>query len=253
MVLTRLVSLWNVVKFEFAAIWHLLNWHVFIYQSRHFSSSNGHQLQSDFVVVIFSNSLLWVAAQCRNCIMYGHGAENCHRKPICIFCASSVHNSNDCPLKEPHAGNSTAAGRPIFKCHFCTINKLKNDHAANDENCPARDRYLNIRQNANGRNVKPQDVVRNVSNSSAHPATAQFPQIPVHTSRTRPNITFADATANRPPKPPPQWGQSQQNADNLFSMSELFDIFQKAVVQLKRCETKMDQMQVIVSLLQHAI
>lgn len=106
--------------------------------------------------------------QCRNCTMYGHGGENCHRKPICTFCASSEHKTSACPMNEPHARNSTAAGRPIFKCHFCTINKLRNDHAANDENCPARMHYLNIRQNVNSRKVKPQAVARNVPNSSVH-------------------------------------------------------------------------------------
>lgn len=36
--------------------------------------------------------------QCWNCLMYGHGGNNCFRKSACGTCGSESHNAKNCPL-----------------------------------------------------------------------------------------------------------------------------------------------------------
>lgn len=53
--------------------------------------------------------------QCRLCTMYGHGAENCYRKKICIYCASSDHESAKCGMCPSNANASTNVDGAVFQ------------------------------------------------------------------------------------------------------------------------------------------
>lgn len=81
--------------------------------------------------------------QCRNCTMYGHGADNCCRKAICVFCFCETKS---CPMNPTNASTSTIVPGAVFKCHNCVQNNLPNNHAATGERCPERNKYLSIRQ-----------------------------------------------------------------------------------------------------------
>lgn len=91
--------------------------------------------------------------QCRLCTMYGHGAENCHRKKICIHCASSEHDSTKCGMCPSNANASSNVNGAVFKCFSCSAQGLPSNHPATDRNCPARNNYLDIRQKLNNRNT----------------------------------------------------------------------------------------------------
>lgn len=73
--------------------------------------------------------------------MYGHGARNCHRSNVCPACAGD-HDYSICTLnKTPHKGPV------IYKCFNCCKKNLKDvNHRADDEKCPCRQDYLEIRQ-----------------------------------------------------------------------------------------------------------
>lgn len=43
--------------------------------------------------------------QCRSCTMYGHGAENCHRPKVCVYCAATEWIAKWTPLN--HLRQST--------------------------------------------------------------------------------------------------------------------------------------------------
>lgn len=87
------------------------------------------------------------------CTMYGHGAENRHRKKICIYCASSEHESSKCGMCPTNAKATANVSGAIFKCFSCSLQDLPSNHPATDRNCPARNKYLAIRQRMSSRNA----------------------------------------------------------------------------------------------------
>lgn len=158
---------------------------------------------------------------CWKCLMYGHGGDNCFRQIACMICASTDHVKADCPFDQ----EDTAV-----KCFNCIRNKKPSNHRANDKSCPSRAEYLLIRQNIQRKNQNrfstslqfqnniPSSVPQNISTSPVQP-------------------TYASVTAN---------GQ-------LYSISELFQIFQSSLNKLRQCTTKDQQIEVVAALLQHAI
>lgn len=64
--------------------------------------------------------------QCFNCQEYGHGSQNCFKKPNCLKCAD-MHSTINCDVKEETA----------FKCVNC-----EGDHKASNVNCPSYIKYL---------------------------------------------------------------------------------------------------------------
>lgn len=176
--------------------------------------------------------------QCRSCTMYGHGAENCKRRKICMYCASSEHEMKNCGLNPANAGTSAIVSGAISKCYNCHMNKLPSNHSANDPNCPARDNYLSIRRKVNSR-VANNNKQCTTTNQPVQPATGQS----APTIRITPTITYADRIKQNTPI----------EEEELFSMTELMNIFKDAVTQLKQCKTRIDQIQVIASLLEYAV
>lgn len=185
--------------------------------------------------------------QCRLCLMYGHGGENCHRKPICAFCASNSHATKDCNIFPANGASSSNNKGAILKCSNCSKRKLPSNHAANDPNCPARADYLSIRQNINQRNSSKQNAyvrnvpvqnIENIQNARTNQINLSMPKLPQH------QFSYADCL-----KQPP----AADDNNELFSMSELMNIFKSAVSQLKQCKTKIDQISVIAHLLEYAV
>lgn len=177
--------------------------------------------------------------QCRVCTMYGHGAENCNRNKVCCYCASSDHESKNCGMCPANANTSSNVTGAIFKCFSCSSQKLPSNHTATDPNCPARIQYLNIRKNMNIRNTNKSTLVsatKVIDSQTAPPI-----------NRMAPVASTSYASAIKQPRP-----TNDDNSD-LFSISELFNIFNGAVAQLSQCKSKIEQMKVIVSLLEYAV
>lgn len=172
--------------------------------------------------------------QCRKCGLYGHGTENCYRQKICFLCSSITHDSDYCPM------NNTSGGK-IYKCFNCVSKGYTEfKHRADDLSCPCRANYIEARLKATQKNTAIQRA-----NSGLQPVITsgqQFSNVPnPNGNQTIPNSNNA-TYAN----------QLKPNAD-LFSMDELFAIFRNATVELKKCSTKLDQLNIIVSLLKYAI
>lgn len=174
--------------------------------------------------------------QCRNCSMLGHGAQNCHRTPACMFCASTTHIAADCQFNENNTETTF-----IFKCFNCSARKLPNiNHKANDPRCPCRSEYLEIRNKMNHRNI----INHNKHNNKApHMNQDNFPSLRKNADDATPmkfsGPTFAD--------------QFKRNAnEELYSMDDLFEIFQDAVEDLMACSNKGQQMKVLFKLLSNA-
>lgn len=173
--------------------------------------------------------------QCRNCTMYGHGTRNCHRRPSCTLCASNDHNQTNCPLNKLPPESS-----PLYKCSYCVANNYQStNHRANDPNCPAKNVYLESRKNITTRQRNKPSNQRQNQQKTTIPA----PIPPPLTQSFRDVVTRDEK---------PKMDTSTTNED-LFSTTELLQIFTNTIHQIRQCRTKLDQIQVITSLLNHVL
>lgn len=163
--------------------------------------------------------------------MYGHGGDNCNRKKACMICASVDHIKKDCPYNK-------AENDVNVKCFNCTRANKPSNHRANAVNCPARAEYLAIRQNIQAQNRHPRasPVLNTRENFSA-----RMPK------------TFFHAPASTPSPVNGRPSYAEVTSNELFSVKELFNIFQSSLSKLRQCTTKDQQIEVIASLLQYAI
>lgn len=178
---------------------------------------------------------------CKKCSMYGHGSENCYRKPVCSICASQEHTSDEC-------GVLTKSVK-IFKCFNCTkSNYRETNHKADDPACPCRKEYLDARYRALSKGTKHRYEVRN---NTSRPLLHDL-----HDPSVFPRLPNEDALPVKPKFMPPQGRSYSETAkaktpEDLFSLEELFNIFQSATDALSRCTSKREQMLVIVKLLNY--
>lgn len=173
--------------------------------------------------------------QCTKCSMYGHGAENLHRINACILCASTEHKTEDCRVN-------------VFTCRNCTLKGYAEaNHRADDPRCPCRAEYINARNNAMNKNARNQRPNRSQMESFIF-NEAEFPQAPLSQ-----NISGRTAQSSNPIRPSYSAQlRSKPQTSELFTTDELFDIFQDAMSQLSKCQTKDDQLRVIMGLLKYA-
>lgn len=171
--------------------------------------------------------------QCYNCYMFGHGSSHCNRAAVCSFCASSSHKSLECSLKSIEYSPENSSK---FKCINCSMKNLPDSHRANDPSCPGREEFLKIRSNFPSQTKIRKSIVDfNIEK--------KFPELKSEIKNfTKP--TIKSNSTNEPLDNP--------EASNMFSMKECFNIFYKAVTDMKKCQNKVDQMTVIAGLLQHA-
>lgn len=186
--------------------------------------------------------------QCRNCSMYGHGTQNCHRKPSCMLCASSAHNQTNCPLK--NLDKDTA---PVYKCSFCINHNITpTNHRASDPSCPGKIVYTESRKRSSTfqRNAKSNQTKStiNVINKKA------FVDAPIPAPLTRTFSSVTSGFTDYMNQEKSNTGSDQNETDeSLFSTAELLQIFTSAINQIKNCKTKLDQIQVIANLISHVI
>lgn len=180
--------------------------------------------------------------QCRNCSMYGHGTQNCHRKPTCTLCASNEHNQMVCPLRQLPKDSS-----PVFKCSYCTINNIQpSNHRASDANCPGRKIYVNLRKSL------PASQTNNKTNQQRHSYQYnrnQFAPAPAPPPLTQ---SYKNVLVNECHDDHYQQHDNSGTQD-LFSTAELFSIFTDAIQDIRNCRSKLDQIQVIAKLINHVL
>lgn len=166
---------------------------------------------------------------CWKCLMYGHGGDNCFRPPACMICASNEHIRENCPnIKE----------ETKFQCFNCIRNKRPANHRANDIQCPSRAEFLNIRQNMQNRNNRSGPT--RYTNTPTDFSTAVF------------NPLFSQPSSSNA-LPPKSVTYADVLKEDLFSIEELFKIFQTSLTKLRQCTSKDQQIAVIASLLQYAV
>lgn len=191
---------------------------------------------------------------CNKCSTYGHGASNCNRVAHCLLCAGN-HQASNCGLRANENRESI-----VYKCYNCSKSNKPSNHKASDITCPFRQQYLEIRHKANNRNkqniqTKTQQPrqdrqplqARQVRQPTATPITHSMRTTTINTRPNRINRrpTYADQVKYGP--------ESDDNDEELYSMSELFSIFKNAVSKIKQCKNKLDQISVIASLLEYAV
>lgn len=177
--------------------------------------------------------------QCRNCTMYGHGTRNCFRKSVCSLCASVEHSQQNCPLNNLDKDSS-----PVYKCSYCVKNNLQStNHRSNDANCPGRKAYIDAREKASQR--KGINVIPNTSEQRKN--HRNFTPAPNPPPITR---SFKDMLVNNGHE---ETTIDSRRNDELFTTTELLKIFTRATEELRKCKTKLDQIQVITSLLSYVV
>lgn len=179
-------------------------------------------------------------SQCNKCLMFGHGAQNCHRSEACMLCASTSHATANCHFNE---NNKEAF---VFKCYNCVSNNLPDtNHRANDLKCPCRTNYLQIRNNINHRNTIRNGRTNRQSNTF-NMNQENFPDL----NRNHSPVDHIP-TQSKGPTYAEQAKRSRENSD-LYSMDDLFEIFQTAIEDLSVCTSKGQQLQVLFKLLSNA-
>lgn len=179
---------------------------------------------------------------CNKCSSYGHGASNCNKTPHCLLCAGP-HEAKHCALRETENINEK-----VFKCYNCSKDNKPSNHKANDIKCPFRQKYLDIKSKSTS-NRQSQQHQQNthqtpVIQASPQPTTPrQTASFNTRTNRRNHTSSYADQV---------KYGHQQSN-EELFSISQLLSIFKGAVSKIKQCRTKMDQIQVIASLLEYVV
>lgn len=236
----------------------------------HFNSKDVNLSNLRKIKVIVSTLVSWKRftpnfkgpTQCFNCGMFGHGASNCHRKSICLLCACDSHVTDKCPFANVSNKDCIA-----FKCFNCAAKNRPYSHSANSLDCPLRYEYIKIRNNLFKNKSSNSNQVRNqVSNNRNNQVfydnniqnssllNASFPALisnPIaqsnvqSTSFTTNNATFSDVLKSN--------SIINNDASDLLSISELFQIFKKAFIEFKQCKTRMDQLQVLTSLLEYGL
>lgn len=169
--------------------------------------------------------------QCWNCLMYGHGGENCHRIAACMVCANN-HHTNDCPL------NKSGRNPAVFTCFNCKKEgKERTDHSANDINCPFRASYLEKRTKATSNVLKRNNSAR----ATTHANTTHFSPSAQHNNQHLHSYVNGNSYAS-----------CLRENNDLFSIDELFEIFMSALNDLQQCSTKVQQIQVVMSMVKYA-
>jgi hypothetical protein len=196
--------------------------------------------------------------QCYRCLMFGHGGENCKRAIACMDCASRDHLTRNCPSKNNN-------GVTEVKCFNCISNNISSNlnHRANDPSCPCRQQFLKIRQNA----VNKLSVTKANTHQQFNLESNSFPELtsrsnnnwyfnrnPVYapsTSSQKSTTSYAEQVKRSFIQPTPTL-EYEENED-LFTIDELLDIFLTAVLELKKCKSRIEQIKILKNLISNVI
>lgn len=215
----------------------------------HFQRSKITFRQLESIKAINHTVIKWVryqpkfkhVTQCINCYMFGHGSDHCNRPSVCNFCSSSSHKSFQCDLKSIEY---TPENLSKFKCINCSMKNLSSTHKANDPSC-----YLKIRSNlssSTNKNRHHKSII-NFNDELFFPGS----KLGDHQHKTN-KIHESTIPANKPSSSNDQHTYNSSTAD-MFSIGECFNIFYKAVNNIKKCKSKIEQMAIIADLIQQTL
>lgn len=233
-----------------------------LYQCHIIKKDNTNLKSLNTIKVVYHHIIKWQAfkpkqkspTQCYRCCMYGHGAHSCNRYAICILCSGS-HLTKNCTVILPNTEN------PIYKCFNCLSANLPHNHKANHPDCPFRAKYVVTKEKAQNKNKTKSPSGRNTfSRESIEHRYVLAPQPPPLQG------TFAETTSNKQNSQnhtaERQSSSSSLNPIHTFtpsnSTSELWTIIEVAqlltqsINELKKCSSKLDQLNVIAKLLSNA-
>lgn len=223
----------------------------------HFNAAQANMKTLQEVKYVYHHVIKWLPykpkrkgpTQCYACLMFGHGAAQCHRFNACMLCAGE-HLTKDC---KTHANKENV----IFKCFNCMSAKIPDNHKANDANCPFRQKYEVAINNARNKSKPKQNTQLNSLQSTTlathtQQKTSDRPSYADTTraataSTSRSNINFE---TNR--RSSIMSTNSANISNNLWSMAECTNLLFKSIEKLQKCKTKLEQLQVITELLHHA-
>lgn len=178
---------------------------------------------------------------CRNCCLFGHGAENCGMSPNCTICAGP-HNYKSCKfLLKKQEGQYDSISQKHIKCYNCGGN-----HTATYPECPKRLEYIDTMKatRESRRSNRPDN--RPVSRPARPPPVideSSFPQ-PVFG-----NPNYAPQRWTTSNGQPVQQPATQSNPNNttpgLFSINECQTMLNDLFNALQGCQCKQDQAKVI--------
>lgn len=161
--------------------------------------------------------------QCSNCMIYGHGGNNCYLKPMCIRCGLS-HKSSDCQLLVDPATNQPRERIPddMLKCGLCGQN-----HSANFSRCPKRIEFMERQQRH-----RPQPPRRQQQSTSAFVHAPQLENFNFPSINPRARANQAEQNQSRRPI---------MSDDELFSPTELMSIFKELMAAISQARSKTEQ------------
>lgn len=192
---------------------------------------------------------------CRNCAMFGHGMQSCHRPSVCIYCAQN-HPVSKCPNVAADSEEKTK----LMCCINCQSRGLKSDdHAANHNQCPVRTLFIETSMGAKTKPKPAKKLPSNESKSSVRNNTASWPKLPTpkptrttSSSPKKPSFgsSYDSASYSKATRKPLE---SVTNNDDLFSIDQVVEITFEAINALQQCNNRFDQLRVIAQLLQKCL
>lgn len=151
--------------------------------------------------------------QCYNCQMFGHGSNNCNVKTFCSKCAGP-HKTFDCKVD-------------FIKCANC-----HDEHKSTDISCRSRNAYIGLRQRyANGNRP-----IRYHQQNNTQRQTTFTQQNIISKQSSSANMSYANVLSN------------DDTSNNLLSIDQLKTLTFDLINDLKKCKSKIEQLEVITSL-----
>lgn len=160
--------------------------------------------------------------QCSNCMLLGHGSQNCRLDPKCMRC-SGPHKTQECPRLIDPITNQPRDRIPEdqVKCALC-----HQSHTANYSRCEKRLEYIERQQRYRSRTQRQPQTQRTFIDAPQL-NNFNFPQL-------NPRERASRVTHN------PQWVMNPPQND-LFTAEELMPIFEELMCELSHARTRMDQ------------
>lgn len=172
--------------------------------------------------------------------MYGHGGDHCNRRAACMVCAGH-HHTNECPL------NNSEKMPAVFTCFNCKkYGRDRTDHSANDVNCPLRALYLERRINATSKNSRTNTKQYNTANRG------QQSRFPNNYNNNNQNIVPNNNSSSAYASGGPSYSACLREYNDLFNIDEKFTIFTSTLNDLQKCTSKIEQIQVVMSMVRYA-
>lgn len=236
----------------------------------HFDAAQVNKKTLETVKYVYHHAIKWLPYKpkrngptiCMRCCMYGHGIQSCNRYVVCMLCAGD-HLTKDCTT---HTISNDTNTNTIYSCFNCKSANLQHNHKANAAICPFRLKYETARNNARNKTTTNERSQANTARYAQAPAppplrvsfadsmrtptasTSQASTTHNTQSRAQTNARFNNTSSHSNPND----NFNTNTNNNLWSFDECADLLLNSIEQLRKCQNKFDQLQIIANLLRHA-